>query len=220
MRAPTGRVRCPTPVVRADLVETQAWDALVEALSDEARLRAELEAARDRRRRDDQGRDDRRRAIEGEIASCERRLRVHVKRITELEAEGDEMAKEELAVHITERDDAKALLVRLRRELKDVETLPGAGLSALEVDELQRLAADVRLVGREATVVDRRRIIGLINLCATVGSGGEQVQIQSRPVRAVAMRWHGAIALGDNDSGSYFLKYDLQTLCGLLAFAA
>jgi DNA invertase Pin-like site-specific DNA recombinase len=225
MRAPVGRERCPVPVVRADLIEAQAWAALVQVLSDAERLTAELEAARERRRHDDQGRDDRRRAVEGEIASCERRLRVHVKRLAELEAEGDEEAGEEAAVHTAERDDAKALLVRLRRELREVEAAPGAGLSAAEADELQRLGADVQFVAEHGTLADRRRIIGLVNLRAVIGDGGEEVQIQARPRRWVEMRWSGAVQVtltqaGDSDCEACFLKYDLQLLQPLLAFVA
>lgn len=223
IRAPQGRDRCPTPVVRADLVEEQAWTALVAALSDDARLRTELEAARERRRLDDQGRDDRRRALEGEIASCERRLRVHVKRLAELEAEGDDMANEEATIHMSERDGAKALLVRLRRELKDVESAPGAGLSEVEVNELARLAEDVRLVGEQATVSERRRIVALVNLRAVIGEDGEQIQIQSRPERSVGMRWTGAIEIAssrDSDCATSLLKYDLQLLSSSLRFAA
>jgi site-specific DNA recombinase len=222
MRAPTGRERCPVPVVRADLIEEQAWAALVQVLADGDRLRAELEAARERRRRDDQGRDDRRRAVEGEIASCERRLRVHVKRLAELEADGDDESQEEAAIHMAERDDAKALLVRLRRELREVETAPGAGLSAAEVDELQRLSADVAEVADYATPTDRRRIIGLVDLRAVVGSDGEQVQIQTRPRRYLPMRWSGAVrvSLTDSNCEPCFLKYDMQLLSPMLAFVA
>jgi hypothetical protein len=209
-------------VIRGDLVETRAWAALVEVLGDPVRLRKNLEAARERRRLDDQGRNDRRRAVEGEIVSCERRLRVHVKRLAELEAEGTEEASEEAAIHTAERDDAKALLVRLRRELKEVESLPGAGISAAEADELERLAATVQRVGERASLVERRQLIGLVNLRAVVGLDGEQVQIQSRPPRTVAMRWSGAVQIlaADSDCGSCFLKYDLQLLCPSLAFAA
>jgi site-specific DNA recombinase len=225
LRAPVGRERCSVPRVRADLIEAQAWAALVEVLSDPDRLRAELEAARERRRLDDRGRDDRRRAVEGEIASCERRLRVHVKRLTELEAEGDDMAKEEAAIHTAERDDAKALLVRLRRELREVEAAPGAGLSSAEVDELQRLAGDVQLVAEHATAADRRRIIGLANLRAVVGSDGEQVMVQTRPQRTVAIRWSGTVQVSvaqtsDSNCLPCFLKYDLQVLSPRLAFVA
>jgi hypothetical protein len=135
------------------------------------------------------------------------------------------MAKEEAAVHTAERDDAKALLVRLRRELREVEAAPGAGLSAAEVDELQRLAADVQLVAEHATAADRRRIIGLVNLRAVVGLDGEQVLIQTRPPRAVAMRWSGVVQVSlaqsnDSDCAPCLLKYDLQVLSPALAFVA
>jgi site-specific DNA recombinase len=229
MRAPVGRERCPSPTVRAELLETQAWAALVEALSDPQRLREDLASARQRRRQDDQGRDDRRRALDGEIASCERRLRVHVKRLAELEAEGGAEADEEAAVHASERDDAKTLLVRLRRELHEVEQAPGAGISAVEADEIVRLAADVRLVGdaEETKASDQRGIIGLVDLRAVVGLDGEQVQIQSRPARSVAMRWSGAVQVRmrmpqaeRSDCVPCFLKFDLQLLRRTLAFVA
>lgn len=225
LRAPVGRQKCDTPSVNADLIESQAWGALVAALSDEQRLREDLQAARARRREDDAGREDRQRALQGEIALAERRLRVHIKRLAELEAEGTDEAKEEAAMHVSERDDAKALLVRLRRDLRDLEAQPGAGLSAAEADELSQLAAAVRLVGERATPEERRRIIGLIDLRARVGVDGEQVQIQSRPKRSVAMRWSGAVQvrLPQAESSSCeasFLKYHLQLLLRRLAFAA
>lgn len=222
LRAPVGRDRCSVPLVRADLVEQQTWAALIATLSDAERLRAELHAARQRRQQDDRGRDDRRRAVEGEIATAERRLRVHVKRLAELEAEGDDFAAEESAVHVAERDDAKALLVRLRRELREVEAAPGAGLSVYEADQLERLAADVQLVAERATDGDKRRIIELVGLRAVVGLDGEQVVVQTRPQRWVAMRWSGAvqIATQDSDCAPCFLKYGLQVLSPSLAFVA
>jgi len=115
------------------------------------------------------------------------------------------------------------LLVRLRRDLKDVESAPGAGLSAVEVDEIARLAANVRLVGEHAQTSDRRLIVALVNLRAVVGQDGEQILIQSRPERSVAMRFTGAIEISpsqNSDCATSFLKYELQLLSLSLKFVA
>jgi DNA invertase Pin-like site-specific DNA recombinase len=218
------RPRCPLPSIRAEVLELRAWSALMAALSDPTRLRNDLEDARARRRQDDQGREDRERAIEASIAQQERRVAIHSRRLVELEIEGTPEASEERPVHEAGRDEAKDLLVRLRRELREAQAAPGAGVSAGEAAELERLAAMVDEVAVTASAAERRHIIELVGLGARLGGEGESVVVQIKPKREVSVAWAGVLSLGQANSGdspTSFLNFRMQLLpSGRLLFAA
>jgi len=216
--------RCELPTIRAEVLEERAWSELIAALRDPDKLRADLADARECRRLDDQGREDREQAIAASIAQQERLLAVHVRRIAELEAEATEESREELPIHATARDSAKGLLVRLRRELKEVQAAPGTGVSADEAAEIERMAAMVDQVGARASADERRHLIGLLDIRARIGGEGEPLVVQLRPRREVRIAWSGALELGQAESSNSavsFLKFTLQLLpLGRLIFAA
>jgi DNA invertase Pin-like site-specific DNA recombinase len=216
--------RCELPTIRAEVLEARAWSELTVALSDPARLRADLADARERRRAGDVGREDHERAIETSIAQQERRLGVHVRRITELDAEGTPESEEERPIHEASRDEIKHLLVRLRRELHEVRSAAGDGVSVDEAAEIERLAGMVDEVGERATPEQRRHLIELLGLRARLGGDGEQVVVQLKPQREVAIEWSGKINLRRSDgsnSAVSFLKFRMQLLpSGRLVFAA
>jgi len=211
-------VRCDLPTIRAEVLEQQVWDAIISACQDPARLKAEVADARARRRRDDVGREDRQAAIVATIARQERILAVHVTRLAVLEAEGTPEAQEEMPIHKVARDQARSLLVGLRRDLKVLEAAPGPGVSEIEAAAIERLGEAVRLAGMVATPAERRAAIQLLDLRATLGDGGEDVVVQLKPKRTVGMRWTGALQ-GSSNSDANFLKFTLQLLRRGLAFA-
>jgi hypothetical protein len=216
--------RCELPTIRAEVLEARAWSEIIAALSDPERLRADLLDARERRRLGDVGREDHERALEASIAQQERRLGVHVKRISELDAEGTPESDEERPIHVASRDEIKYLLVGLRRELREVQTAPGDGVSADEATEIERLARMVAEVGERATPEQQRHLVELLGLQARVGGDGEQVVVQLKPQRATTIAWSGKINLGQSDgsnSAVSFLKFRMQLLpSGRLVFTA
>lgn len=216
--------QCELPTIRAEVLEERAWSELIAAMSDPERLRADLQDARECRRFDDQGREDREQAIAASIKQQERLLAIHVKRVTELEAEGTDEADEELPIHVAARDETKQLLVRLRRDLKQVQAAPGVGISADEAAEIERLAAMVAKVGVRATPAQRRQLIELVDIHARVGGDGQPILAQMKPRREVPIAWSGALVLGQDDgsnSAASFLKFAVQLLpSGRLIFAA
>ncbi|HXI36027.1 MAG TPA: recombinase family protein [Burkholderiales bacterium] len=219
-----GRPRCPLPSIRAEVLETHAWAALMAALRDPVQLRIDIEDARTRRRLDDHGREDRRRAIEGSIAQQERQLAGAARRIAALEAEGTEQAGEELPIQAQLRDEAKELLVRLRRDLREVQAMPGVGVSADEAAELERLAAMVDEVEVTANAAERRHLIDLVGLRARIGDEGESVVVQVKPKRETMITWAGVISIAgqaSSDSPTSLLNFVMQSLpSGRLVFAA
>jgi hypothetical protein len=212
------------PTIRAEVLEARAWSEIIAALSDPERLRADLLDARERRRLGDVGREDHERALEASIAQQERRLGVHVKRISELDAEGTPESDEERPIHVASRDEIKYLLVGLRRELREVQAAPGDGVSADEATEIERLARMVAEVGGRATPEQQRHLVELLGLQARVGGDGEQVVVQLKPQRETTIAWSGKINLGQSDgsnSAVSFLKFRMQLLpSGRLVFAA
>jgi hypothetical protein len=217
-------LHCSLPTIGAEVLEQQVWDAIIAACLEPERLRAELADARGRRRQDDHGRQDQLAAIQGTIARQERLLAVHVKRLAELEAEGTPEADVEMPLHVTERDQARSLLVRLKRDLREIEVMPGPGLSEAESDAIEQLAEVVRVAGAGATPAERRQAVALLDLRATLGEG-ESITVQRRPKRTVEMEWRGAISVRvaqthSSDSDVSFLKFTLQLLGCRLGFAA
>jgi site-specific DNA recombinase len=215
---------CELPSIRAELLEQRAWSELIAALSDPEQVRKGLAEARERRRQDDRGRADQEHAVEASIAQQERRLAVHVRRIAELEADGTPEADEERPIHETSREEIKELLVRLRRDLREIKAAPGAGISEDESAEIERLASMVRRVGAEAKPTERRPLIEILNLRARLGGEGERTVVQLKPQREVSIAWSGAITLGQTGSSNSavsFLKFRMQVLpSGRLFFIA
>jgi DNA invertase Pin-like site-specific DNA recombinase len=216
-----GIPQCPLPSIRAEVLEERTWADLIAALRNPTQLRIDLLDARERRRLDDDGRDDRQRAIEGSIAQQERRLAVHVKRLVQLDADGSPESDEERPIHQAGRDEAKQLLVRLRRELREVQSAPGEGISDGESAEIERLAGMVEEFGADAPADIRRHLIELLDLRARLGDEGEQIVVQLKPKRQVTIAWSGKITFGSRDSDLSFLKFKMQLLpSGRLLFVA
>jgi DNA invertase Pin-like site-specific DNA recombinase len=218
------QAHCSLPTIRAEVLEEHAWSEIIAALRDPVRLHNDLVDARESRRQDDRGRDDQQRAIEASIAQQERRLAVHVKRIAELDADGTPESEEERPIHVTSRDEIKHLLVGLRRDLHEVRSAPGEGVSDDEAAEFERLSAMVDRVEAEAGPAERRHLIELLGLHARVGGEGEQLVVQMKPKRQVAVAWSGVLSLGQADASNSpgsFLKFRMQLLpSGRLVFAA
>ena len=114
--------------------------------------------------------------------------------------------------------------MRLRRELREAQAAPGAGVSAGEAAELERLAAMVDEVAVTASAAERRHIIELVGLGARLGGEGESVVVQIKPKREVSVAWAGVLSLGQANSGdspTSFLNFRMQLLpSGRLLFAA
>lgn len=220
-----GAPRCPLPSIRAEVLEDRTWSDLIAALRDPERLANDLADARERRRLDEGGREDQQRAIEASITQQERRLAVHVKRLVALDADGSPESDEERPIHESGRDEAKHLLVRLRRELREVQSAPGAGISEDEAEQIARLAAMVEQVGERAAPHEQRHLIALLGLNARLGADeGEDIVVQMKPKRQLRVAWSGAIALSQTettDTALNFLKFRMQLVpSGRLIFAA
>ena len=178
---------CNLPGVRSDAVEAELWRVISDTLLDAECLEQGLNAARDRRDSVDNLRTARSAAIDSEIGRQRHRLDTLAARFADA---GD---GEVFNALMRQAKEIEAVLERLQRERIDLMAVRAEGLSEVEVQSIQRFAAEIVTGLERATTSERRRIFEMLQIRGTVHNDPHGVKLTRRT--RFRIEWQAAIPL-------------------------
>lgn len=154
---------CEQPAVLATAIEDHLWERLTATLLDPKKLEVGLRASREERDTDDRRRAERLAVIDREVERlCARLIRITAERLDTDPGSETERVLRSMA------DDLDATLRKLAADRAGVEAEPAGGISEGDAQTLQEFAAKMGHGLATASTTERRKVLQLLNLRATV----------------------------------------------------